>query len=231
VRERARQRRVRDDQDPDHQRDPWSTKDKELLIATVAFSLESLFQSIDKHARNVESRLLGNFDKTRRTCDVDFCQMLANHVQSHQQQPALGELGSERRRDIAIGLGQGLRAADAAEASFLRSIDALRISSGADWQSISPGAPVLVGTLTTINVAITVQGTESQLASYQNGLYDLQYILRMGLRPANCQADTMLLHHSLFPELQKGLGFLGSIYTNEASWKLMREQDSNKRDE
>ena len=42
----------------------------------------------------------------------------------------------------------------------------------------------------------------------------------------------MLLHHSLFPELQKGLGFLGSIYTNEASWKLMRGQDdSNKKDE
>ena len=66
---------------------------------------------------------------------------------------------------------------------------------------------------------------------FQNGLYDLQYILRMGLRPVNCLADTMLLHHSMYPELQKGLGFLGSIYTNESSWKLMREDDSNKRDE
>lgn len=66
--------------------------------------------------------------------------------------------------------------ADAAEASFLRAIDALRISSGADWQSISPGAPVLSGALTTINVAVTVQGTESQLMSYENGLYDLKRI-------------------------------------------------------
>jgi hypothetical protein len=67
---------------------------------------------------------------------------------------------------------------------------------------------------------------------FQNGLYDLQYLLRMGLRPANVAEDTMLLHHSLFPELPKGLGFLGSIYTNEASWKLMHGlTDTEKRDE
>lgn len=67
---------------------------------------------------------------------------------------------------------------------------------------------------------------------FQNGIYDLTYILRMGFRPANCLHDTMLHHHALYPELQKGLGFLGSIYTNEASWKLMRlKSDMIKRDE
>lgn len=69
---------------------------------------------------------------------------------------------------------------------------------------------------------------------FQNGLYDLQYILKTGIRPAALYEDTMLLHHSLYPELQKGLGFLGSIYTAEASWKLMNrrgKQDSEKRDE
>ena len=59
---------------------------------------------------------------------------------------------------------------------------------------------------------------------FQNGMYDLQYLCRLGFRPKRCVEDTMLLHHSLYPELQKGLGFLGSIYTNEASWKLMRRQ-------
>lgn len=59
---------------------------------------------------------------------------------------------------------------------------------------------------------------------FQNGVYDLQYLLKMGFHPRNCLHDTMLLHHSLFPELQKGLGFLGSIYTNEQNWKLMRGQ-------
>ena len=67
----------------------------------------------------------------------------------------------------------------------------------------------------------------------QNFMYDLQYLYRAGIRPRNCLHDTMLLHHSLFPEMQKGLGFMGSIYTNEAAWKLMRYEkvDSEKRDE
>jgi DNA polymerase I-like protein with 3'-5' exonuclease and polymerase domains len=75
---------------------------------------------------------------------------------------------------------------------------------------------------------------ESQIPKvFQNGVYDLQYILAMGLWPQALVHDTMLLHHSLFPEMQKGLGFLGSIYTSEASWKLMRRHkpDSEKRDE
>lgn len=70
---------------------------------------------------------------------------------------------------------------------------------------------------------------------FQNGMYDLQYILRMGLRPVACEHDTMLLHHSLYPEMLKGLGFLGSVYSDEASWKLMRKRKANdlgvKRDE
>lgn len=66
----------------------------------------------------------------------------------------------------------------------------------------------------------------------QNFLYDLQYLLRMGISPRACLEDTMLLHHALFPEMQKGLGFLGSIYSNEPAWKLMhRQADSEKRDE
>lgn len=69
---------------------------------------------------------------------------------------------------------------------------------------------------------------------FQNGLYDLQYFIRRSpVRPRNCSEDTMLLHHSLFPEMQKGLGFLGSLYTNEASWKLWHgaESEELKRDE
>lgn len=58
---------------------------------------------------------------------------------------------------------------------------------------------------------------------FQNGLYDLQYIWRTWhFVPKNCLHDTMLKHHSLFPEVQKGLGFLGSLYTDEPAWKFMR---------
>lgn len=70
---------------------------------------------------------------------------------------------------------------------------------------------------------------------FQNGMYDLQYIYRWGMRVNLGEGggqDTMLLHHALYPELPKGLGFLGSIYTDEASWKIMRNRkDSEKADD
>jgi hypothetical protein len=53
----------------------------------------------------------------------------------------------------------------------------------------------------------------------------------MGLKIQNCTEDTMLLHHALYPELQKGLGFLGSIYTNESSWKNTYRKTTLKKDE
>src|SRR5882672_7183872 len=56
----------------------------------------------------------------------------------------------------------------------------------------------------------------------QNALYDIQYLWRMGLRIRNYREDTMLQHHAIYPEMQKGLGFLGSIYTSHPSWKLLR---------
>jgi uracil-DNA glycosylase len=62
----------------------------------------------------------------------------------------------------------------------------------------------------------------------QNGLYDLHFLWRRyGITVRNPGHDTMLLHHALQPESEKGLGFLGSVYTNEASWKLMRRQQTD----
>lgn len=69
----------------------------------------------------------------------------------------------------------------------------------------------------------------------QNGLYDTQYFAKHGIKPQNCTEDTMLQHHSLYSELQKGLGFLGSIYASVPSWKKMRawtrEQAALKKDD
>lgn len=56
----------------------------------------------------------------------------------------------------------------------------------------------------------------------QNGCYDTMYFMAHGMKPRGCVADTMLQHHSLFCELRKGLGFLGSVYSNVPSWKNMR---------
>lgn len=59
----------------------------------------------------------------------------------------------------------------------------------------------------------------------QNGLYDIQFLwMKYGIPVRNFEDDTMLLHHSLQPESPKALGFLGSVYTNEASWKEMRNR-------
>lgn len=65
----------------------------------------------------------------------------------------------------------------------------------------------------------------------QNGVYDYQYLWSMGLTVRDPRHDTMLLHHSLFPEMLKGLGFLGSIYTDEPAWKMMRHDETEKKDE
>lgn len=61
----------------------------------------------------------------------------------------------------------------------------------------------------------------------QNFSYDMQYFWRTVRIPCpKFLGDTMLQHHSLQPELEKSLGFLGSIYTNEPSWKFMRTDHS-----
>jgi len=57
---------------------------------------------------------------------------------------------------------------------------------------------------------------------FQNGLYDINFLWsRYGIPVPAAAEDTMLLHHAFQPEMEKGLGFLGSIYTDEASWKFM----------
>jgi uracil-DNA glycosylase len=61
----------------------------------------------------------------------------------------------------------------------------------------------------------------------QNFSYDMQYLYRkMGITTPRFFGDTMLLHHSLQPEMKKSLAFLGSIYTDEPSWKFMRTDHS-----
>lgn len=73
----------------------------------------------------------------------------------------------------------------------------------------------------------------STLKIAQNGLFDIQHLWKYGIPVANFEDDTMLGHHALQPESQKGLGFLGSVYTSEPAWKMMRTRgrDALKKDE
>lgn len=66
---------------------------------------------------------------------------------------------------------------------------------------------------------------------FQNGLFDISHLVRIGIIPNNCYHDTMLWHHSEYPELPKSLGFLASVYTDEVAWKLLRTRGTLKRDE
>ena len=55
---------------------------------------------------------------------------------------------------------------------------------------------------------------------FQNGAYDMTWMwVQVGMFPSNWD-DTLFQAHSLQPEVQKDLGTLGSIYTNEPAWKL-----------
>ena len=58
--------------------------------------------------------------------------------------------------------------------------------------------------------------------TFQNGIFDISHFLRMGLIVNNATDDTMIARHADLPESQKGLGYLGSIFTDEISWKQMR---------
>ncbi len=68
---------------------------------------------------------------------------------------------------------------------------------------------------------------------FQNGPYDISFLWRAyGIRVLGAAQDTMLLHHALQPESLKGLGFLGSLYTDEGPWKSERKKtETIKRDE
>lgn len=59
----------------------------------------------------------------------------------------------------------------------------------------------------------------------QNFNYDMTRLwVSMGIPVPHAEDDTMLLHHALQPELEKGLGFLATIYTDELAWKFMRKK-------
>lgn len=57
----------------------------------------------------------------------------------------------------------------------------------------------------------------------QNFNFDMKFlIMSYGIPVLHASDDIMLMHHALQPELEKSLGFMGSVYTNELPWKFMR---------
>ena len=53
----------------------------------------------------------------------------------------------------------------------------------------------------------------------QNGIYERTYLSRYGIAVRNFRHDTMCAMKFLWPELEKGLGNVGRVYTMEPYWK------------
>lgn len=71
---------------------------------------------------------------------------------------------------------------------------------------------------------------ESTTKILQNSIFDIQFMLsKYGLRIGGKIEDTMVAHSCMYPELPKGLGFLGSIYCGaQEYWKDLAKFDDIK---
>lgn len=67
----------------------------------------------------------------------------------------------------------------------------------------------------------SVLGNPKSTKVIQNSMFDVPFLLtRNGITVRGPVHDTMIAHSIMFPELQKGLGFLGSIYCgSQEFWK------------
>jgi Tfp pilus assembly protein PilO len=101
-------------------------------------------------------------------------------VDAQNLQHAIDNILAAQKKDASkdVGMAKMLEAVPAttAEASFLRILDKVRVSSGANWQSVTPSAPTSAAGVTSIGVSINVFGSETQLARYLNGLYAMNRI-------------------------------------------------------
>ena len=66
----------------------------------------------------------------------------------------------------------------------------------------------------------------------QNQTYDVSWLNhKYGIEVAGTIHDTMHAQHAIQPEMEKGLGFLGSIYTNEGAWKNLTSFSKSTKEE
>jgi len=66
---------------------------------------------------------------------------------------------------------------------------------------------------------------------FQNGIFDVAFLMtQCGIHiPMNIVEDTMIAHHIMYPDMLKGLGFLGSLYCGaQEYWKDMVKFDNIK---
>jgi Tfp pilus assembly protein PilO len=111
---------------------------------------------------------------------------------------------------------------DAAEATFLRSMNTLLASSGVTWQSVSPAVPTVSGNLSTIGVSVTVQGTQDQVKTFLTGLGELKRLFvadNVSIAPGGSTAGA-----GAPPDQgQPGKAFLGDTVTASISGRIFSQ--------
>jgi hypothetical protein len=111
---------------------------------------------------------------------------------------------------------------DAAEATFLRSMNTLLASSGVTWQSVSPAVPTVSGNLSTIGVSVTVQGTQNQVKTFLTGLGELKRLFvvdNLSVAPGGSTAGAGAPPDQGHP----GQAFLGDNVTASISGRIFSQ--------
>jgi len=130
--------------------------------------------------------------------------------------------GKNTKKDIAPEVMLAAVPADNAEASFLRAVDGIRVSSGAQWQSITPSIPTPAGSVTSINVAITLEGTEDQVARYVAGLAGLKRLFvldNLAITPSGSSAAA----GSAAPQGHPGSVFVGDTMSAQIAGRIFSQ--------
>lgn len=67
----------------------------------------------------------------------------------------------------------------------------------------------------------TLLESEHHIKIFQNGIFDIQFLMtQCGIHAQSTYDDTMIAHHIMYPDMLKGLGFLGSLYCGSREyWK------------
>jgi len=111
---------------------------------------------------------------------------------------------------------------DSAQATFLRNLETLRLASGAEWQSVTPTVPSLAGTVTSINVAISVQGSQEQIDRYVAGLAGMKRLFvidNLAISPAGSTGSATAGPVQGHP----GSTFVGDLFSAQIAGRIFSQ--------
>jgi uracil-DNA glycosylase len=177
----------------------------ELRPIVIADLMKAAFQSTfpDIRRPHREIWIEPGLDDIRRFC--------SDVIQHNPARPLSVDIETSGTRITCIGLGYS-------DIAIVIPFDDERAADGNYWPSGDVERAVWA-------LVASVLSDASIPKLFQNGLYDIAFLWRsVRVKVLGAEEDTMLLHHALQPELEKSLGFLGSIYADDLAWKHGRKK-------